>query len=607
MIRLSPSQISALALYLAVAMFGGSAARAQSFDRTDYGQRIEGVAGGTDVWWCEAAWKVSRSRPAPKETSAAASLAAARDDREAVQIVLRPKQDLKQLTATIESLRGPDGATIPAREIQVLRVYYHFVHTPTDRTGTRDWWPDALPPLDAPLDLTAQQNQPLWLLVHVPRDARPGDYAGHLNLKATGWSARVPVRLHVWNFALPEHNHMATAFGLPVDMIFRYHRLKSEADKRRVLDLYFQSFAEHRISPYDPTPLDPIRVKFLPEAAPPRTEVDFSAFDPAMQRAVVRYRFTNFGLQLQGMPEGNSDAHSQAKIGRFGPETPEYQAMFASYLKQLESHLRAKGWLSMLFTYWFDEPQPKDYAFVRAGMERIKRCAPGLATMVPLNGDRPEEALAGAIDIWCPITPNYRHDVAQQRRAHGERYWWYICCAPKVPYCTLFIDHPATELRVWLWQTWQRDITGVLVWNTDYWTSRPDAPQDPYADPMSYVYLSKPEQKNCWGNGDGRFLYPPLRAMRPDALDRPVLDPPVSSIRWEMLREGIEDYEYLWLLRDLINKRRPSLTAEQTRQYESLLAVPEAITRDATTFTTDPRPVYARRAAIAEAIEQLAK
>ena len=125
---------------------------------------------------------------------------------------------------------------------------------------------------------------------------------------------------------------------------------------------------------------------------------------------------------------------------------------------------------------------------------------------------------------------------------------------------------------------------------------------------MGYVGGSRPEEKKYFGNGDGRFLYPPLRAATPGLSGSgPVIEPPVSSIRWEMLREGIEDYEYLWLLRDLIAKRRASLTAEQVKSYESLLEVPEAITRDMTTFTTDPRPIYARRAAIAEAIEQLVK
>jgi hypothetical protein len=85
------------------------------------------------------------------------------------------------------------------------------------------------------------------------------------------------------------------------------------------------------------------------------------------------------------------------------------------------------------------------------------------------------------------------------------------------------------------------------------------------------------------------------------------VEPPVSSIRWEMLREGIEDYECLYLLRDLLTKQRAKLPADRIRQIESLLEVPDAITRDMTTFTTDPAPIYARRAAIAEAIERLAK
>ena len=229
--------------------------------------------------------------------------------------------------------------------------------------------------------------------------------------------------------------------------------------------------------------------------------------------------------------------------------------------------------------------------------------------------EQPEEALAGPVDIWCPVTPNYEHEAAQQRRTHGDRFWWYVCCGPKAPYCTLFIDHPATELRVWLWQTWQRDIVGVLVWESTYWTSPAefpdkDHPQNPYEDPMGYVsgYYDKAGVKQYWGNGDGRFLYPPLAAATPGASgDGPVIAPPVSSIRWEMLREGIEDYEYLWLLRDLIAKRRSSLAAEQMEQYESLLNVPDSITGDMTTFTTDPRPIYKRRTAVAEAIVELSK
>ncbi len=205
----------------------------------------------------------------------------------------------------------------------------------------------------------------------------------------------------------------------------------------------------------------------------------------------------------------------------------------------------------------------------------------------------------------------FRSGSGRARRAAGERFWWYVCTGPKAPYCTLFIDHPATELRVWLWQTWQRNIRGILVWSSNYWTSDtafPDAPQNPYEDPMGYVtgYSTPRGVKNFWGNGDGRFVYPPEAAAVPghSGLD-PVLAPPVSSLRFEMLREGIEDYEMLYLLRDRLQQRRSQLAPDQIARYEQLLQVPDHITRDMITFTTDPTPIYARRAEIAVAIEEL--
>ena len=582
---------------------------ARDYYRSDYGRRIAGVEGKAAVWWCDATHKIPRQRPLPGATSSAAVLSAARNDFEAVQVVVRPAKDLKGLTAAAGILRGPGGTTIPAEKVKILRVAYHFVHHPTDKTGVRDFWPDALPPLEKPIDVPAGENQPLWVLVHVPKDARPGDYTAQVSLKAEGFSANVPLKLHVWNFTLPDRNHIETAFGFSAGNVFRYHQLKTEEDKRRVLDMYFQCFADHRISPYDPVPLDRIRVDFRPEADPPRAEVDFSAFDRAMARAVDEYNFTGIRLPVQGMGGGTFHSRSEPSISGFGKDTPEYRAMFSSYVKQLEEHLRQKGWLELAYIYWFDEPAPRDYEFVAGGMNRLKKYAPGLRRMLTEEpGDNP---LAGTVDIWCPISNNYEHEAAEKRRAHGERFWWYVCTGPKAPYCTLFIDHPATELRVWLWQTWQRKIVGNLVWQSNYWTSSaafPERPQNPYEDPMGYVsgYSTPKGTKRYWGNGDGRFIYPPESAAVPGKSGPgPVIKPPVSSIRWEMLREGIEDYEYLYLLRELSKKRRGSLKPEQVQEYEALLRVPESITKDMTSFTTDPSPIYARRAEVARAIERL--
>ena len=578
------------------------------FYRTDYGELLAGGTNDTAVWWCPAGHKIPQQRRAPAKVGSSARLSAPRNDFEAVQIVVRPGQTLKGLTAKVAGVEGPAGGAIGPQDIQILRVFYHFVDHPTDRTGVRDWWPDALPPLDEPIDVEAGQNQPLWVLVHVPDDAAAGDHDIKIELSAEGWSADVPVRLHVWDFNLPKTNHLETAFGFSPGNVFRYHGLKTDEDKRRVLDMYFQSFSDHRISPYDPTPMDRIGVKFVADADPPRADLDFSAFDRAMTRAIEKFHFTGFRLGVEGMGGGTFHARYPPKIGDYTEETPQYQALFSSYAGQLEAHFRERGWLHMPYIYWFDEPAPKDYQFVADGMKRLKKYAPGLQRMLT---EEPGDAFNGPVSIWCPISNNYDHEEAEKCRARGERFWWYVCTGPKAPYCTLFIDHPATELRVWHWQTWQRDIVGTLVWQSSYWTSGaayPDEPQNPYQDPMGYRsgYSTPKGVKAFWGNGDGRFIYPPLAAAAPGASGPdPVIQPPVSSIRWEMLREGVEDYETLYLLRELIESLADELSPERLAHYRSLLEVPEEITRDMTHFTTDPAPILARRAEVAKAIEEL--
>ena len=185
-------------------------------------------------------------------------------------------------------------------------------------------WPDALPPLSKPHRPAGRPRTSrcgCWCAL--PEDAPAGDYAGAVTLRAEGWSAVVPVSLHVWNFALPERNHVETAFGLSPGTIFRYHHLKSEADKRRVMDMYLQCFADHRISPYNPTPFDPIRTKFLPEANPPRAELDFSAFDAAMSRVLEQLSLHQFraagrrhGRRHVRRPRRAAHRHASARTRR---------------------------------------------------------------------------------------------------------------------------------------------------------------------------------------------------------------------------------------------------------------------------------------------------
>ena len=168
-------------------------------------------------------------------------------------------------------------------------------------------------------------------------------------------------------------------------------------------------------------------MRFFADAKPPRAEINFGAFDRAMAAAIETYHFTGFSVPIEGMGGGTFFERSEPSLGRFGEQTPEYQAMFASQVRQIEEHFRQKGWLDMAYVYWFDEPDVKDYPFVRNGMVRLKKYAPGLSRMLTKE---PSEGMAGAVDIWCCLTPAFHPEAASKRRAQGERFWWYVCCGP---------------------------------------------------------------------------------------------------------------------------------------------------------------------------------
>lgn len=342
-----------------------------------------------------------------------------------------------------------------------------------------------------------------------------------------------------------------------------------------------------------------------------QVKLDFSAFDAAMTRALDQYRFTAFRLPIEGMGSGTFHARTPGRIGTFEEGTPQYETLFGSYLRQLQAHLAQKGWLDKAYVYWFDEPDEKDYPFVRAGMERLRKYAPKIRRLLT---EQPEPALFGAVNLWCPVTSHFDENSARERMQAGDEFWWYICTVPKAPYATEFIDHAAVEPRVWLWQTWQQNVRGILIWETTYWTSDaayPNALQNPWQDPMSWVsgYDTPAGVRRAWGNGDGRFLYPPNR--HPNEDKTPNFEAPINSIRWELLREGIEDYEYLWTLREAMERARPhAKTAAQKTllaSAEKLLIVPPEISRALTDFTASPAPILHRREAIANAIEALQK
>lgn len=707
----------------------------------DYGHAIKSD-GNADLWWCEGTYKVAQTRPAATQ-AAPVRLAAAKDEFEPCQVILRPKRDLSNVTATLSDFTGPSGAKIGAEAWTIKEVRYLKVTTPTDDSSCSGLWPDPLPPFKAG-NFTAGRNWPLWLTVKVPQKARAGLYSGTLKLAADGYNATVPIELQVFDFTMPSKPHLQTAWGFSFGRVAQYQNLTSPEDKQKVFDLCMQNFRDHRISPYSFFQLAPINVQVVGSnwtsgevvtgeaaagthslkiadnsataeiSASPGTriaiergatyrfsfaaktelpgqeyhltlgcfdatgqwfsgrnidlafkgngewerreatlapdrfpagctqvelklrpvrwtekgentglawydelflgkagganlledpsfeegttqvsvKIDWTAFDQAAKRYLDDFGFTSFRLPLQFLPWGRSPDFHKGQIGPFAQGTAEYERLFKDYAMQVQNHLEQNGWLDKAYIYWFDEPEPADYAFCKDTFRMLKEAAPKLTRMLT---EQPEEQIAGDIDLWCPVTSSYSYDACHARQKLGEKIWWYVCCAPKAPMAGLFIDHGATDLRAWMWQTWQNDVQGCLIWESTWWDSAgaPKSPQNPWVDPMGWT-----PEGGCWGNGDGRFLYPANQDYPNDK--RPYVEAPVDSIRWEMLREGLEDYEYLYLLREAIAKKVPGSSA-----YAGLLKVPPSISEDLNSFCREPQPIYTQRAKLGAALEKL--
>jgi hypothetical protein len=126
---------------------------------------------------------------------------------------------------------------------------------------------------------------------------------------------------------------------------------------------------------------------------------------------------------------------------------------------------------------------------------------------------------------WNPSPSRY-----VERRAAGEEAWIYTCMSALfLDYSNLFIDSGACYSRIIPWLAFRWGFTGLLYWQTVYSYSKAE-------DPWTTQY-------QIMVNGEGNLLYPGVPG-RPDI----PAHSPIPSLRLYLLRDGLEDYEYLGIL-----------------------------------------------------------
>ena len=118
--------------------------------------------------------------------------------------------------------------------------------------------------------------------------------------------------------------------------------------------------------------------------------------------------------------------------------------------------------------------------------------------------------------------------------------WWYVCVHPYDPYPNLNIDMDLSAARVLSWMQYDYDIEGLIYWGTMTYFSTSTRFDEIGQKPVN-VY----EQANgvfAGANGDGYLVYPGAKYGT---------DEPIPTMRLMELRDGFEEYEFLYLLENL--------------------------------------------------------
>jgi hypothetical protein len=310
---------------------------------------------------------------------------------------------------------------------------------------------------------------------------------------------------------------------------------------------------------------------------------------------MAQHRIAPMHVGAAGPPKPADDA-SLADFGRYADLAEELK--FSHYLpfywgpkvdteedrqwvRQMTDWWAHRGVLDKTYVYMcqFDEASADRWPDLAKYGKALKAAEPRLQRMITL-GPAPE--LYGAVDIWCPTTSNYNFDLAEQRRKVGEKVWWYNC-GTITP--GLVIDRPGVEHRALVWLTWTQKADGLLYWCIDYWQ------KNPWDDPQMGSGTS--------GNGDGFFLYPRRPNDPPDRL--------YESVRWEILRDSIDDYEYFWTLRSRLDaaSRNPKVKPEAIAQGRAALGMIEKVAAGLRAYSLAPEDYAYVRHQIAVAIEGL--
>ncbi|MFH1024564.1 MAG: glycoside hydrolase domain-containing protein [Planctomycetota bacterium] len=135
-------------------------------------------------------------------------LAGARNGAFSGQVIIGFPGPLAGVKAQATDLAGDKGGVIPVSAVQVRYALFDGEEGDGFFEGLSE-----TPPAQTPKGKDGSSVQPVWVTVHVPKDAKPGVYTGKLIISGPK-STEVPVKISVADWAIPDPLDFVTVLDL---------------------------------------------------------------------------------------------------------------------------------------------------------------------------------------------------------------------------------------------------------------------------------------------------------------------------------------------------------------------------------------------------------
>ena len=362
----------------------------------------------------------------------------------------------------------------------------------------------------------------LWLTVQVPQDAKAGTYKGYVELDVNGKVTKYSYTVKVLDRTLPSPAEWAFHLDLWQNpyAIARVHNVelwsKEHFDVLRPYMLKLASAGQKAITatlidrPWDGQTFDPFgsMVTWI-KKADGTWLYDFTIFDrwvEFMMGCGINKEITCFSMIPWKLSFRYYDqaTHSHKHIN-CAPGDEAYAQFWGGMLSAFAAHLKEKGWFDKTFIS-MDE---RSLQQMQAAIKVIKDYAPGMK--ISMAGNYHAEIEADIFDYCLDIFAYdaYTPELIAKRRAQGKVSTYYTCCSAEYP--NLFTFSAPADAEFIALEALAKDLDGYLRWAYNSWTIVPE----------------KDSRFTAWPAGDTYVIYPFS----------------ISSVRWERLVQGIQQYE----------------------------------------------------------------